>query len=97
MPLSTLARAIHGSQETGGILQIVLYVRGVGTTGLKLETWIEGATGIGVDDNIRFRFRRARRLFFCLAPGPGHGMGQRPADLTSLWASRRDDINIAGF
>ena len=31
----------------------MLYLRGVGTTGLKLETWIEGATGIGVDDNIR--------------------------------------------
>ena len=44
-----------------------------------------------------FRFRRARRLFFCVAPGPGLGMGQRPAELASLWASRRDDINIAGF
>ena len=44
-----------------------------------------------------FRFRRARRLFFCVAPGPGHGMGQRPAELASRWASRRDDINIAGF
>jgi hypothetical protein len=43
-----------------------------------------------------FRFRRARRLFFCVAPGPGHGNGPatgRP----NLWASRRDDINIAGF
>jgi uncharacterized protein (DUF2235 family) len=51
--VAVLARAIHGSQQTGGTLQIVLYVRGVGTTGLKLETWIEGATGFGVDDNIR--------------------------------------------
>ena len=41
--VAVLARAIHGSQQTGGTLQIVLYVRGVGTTGLKLETWIEGA------------------------------------------------------
>src|ERR1700722_18030432 len=55
--VAILARAIHGSQETGGILQIVLYARGVGTTGLKLETWIEGATGIGVDDNIRSAYQ----------------------------------------
>src|SRR5260221_10185281 len=55
--VAILARAIHGSQETGGILHIVLYVRGVGTTGLKLETWIEGATGIGVDDNIRSAYQ----------------------------------------
>ena len=53
--VAIMARAIHGSQQTGGTLQIVLYLRGVGTTGLKLETWIEGATGFGVDDNIRFR------------------------------------------
>jgi Uncharacterized alpha/beta hydrolase domain (DUF2235) len=32
--VSQIARAIHGSQEIGGILQIVLYLRGVGTTGL---------------------------------------------------------------
>jgi uncharacterized protein (DUF2235 family) len=48
-----IAKAIHGSQQTGGILQAVLYLRGVGTSGLKAETWIEGATGLGVDDNIR--------------------------------------------
>jgi uncharacterized protein (DUF2235 family) len=48
-----IAKAIHGSQETGGILQIVLYLRGVGTSGLKPEAWIEGATGLGVDDNVR--------------------------------------------
>jgi uncharacterized protein (DUF2235 family) len=55
--VAILARAIHGSQQTGGVLQIVLYLRGVGTSGLKLETWIEGATGIGVDDNIRSAYQ----------------------------------------
>ncbi len=48
-----IAKAIHGFQETGGVFQIVLYLRGIGTSGLKGETWIEGATGLGVDDNIR--------------------------------------------
>jgi uncharacterized protein (DUF2235 family) len=54
--VALLARAIHGSQQTDGIIQIVLY-RGVGTTGLKLETWIEGATGLGIDDNIRSAYQ----------------------------------------
>jgi uncharacterized protein (DUF2235 family) len=47
-----IAKAIHGWQDTSGVLQVVLYLRGVGTSGLKAETWIEGATGLGVDDNI---------------------------------------------
>lgn len=48
-----IAKSMHASQQTGGTLQIVLYLRGVGTSGLKVETLIEGATGLGVDDNIR--------------------------------------------
>ncbi|MGA7808388.1 DUF2235 domain-containing protein [Bradyrhizobium sp.] len=55
--VAILARSIHATQETGGILQIVLYLRGVGTTGLKLETLIDGAEGIGVDDNIRSAYQ----------------------------------------
>jgi uncharacterized protein (DUF2235 family) len=54
--VAILARAVHGSQQTD-VLQIVLYLRGVGTTGLKLETWIEGVTGVGVDDNIRSAYQ----------------------------------------
>jgi uncharacterized protein (DUF2235 family) len=64
--VAIMARSIHGSQETGGIIQIVLYVRGVGTTGLKLETWIEGATGVGIDDNIRSAYQ-----FICQNYLPG--------------------------
>jgi uncharacterized protein (DUF2235 family) len=45
-----IARSIHASQGTGGILQIVLYLRGVGTSGLKIETIVEGAVGLGVDE-----------------------------------------------
>ena len=55
--VAILARSVHATQETGGILQIVLYLRGVGTTGLKLETLIDGAEGIGVDDNIRSAYQ----------------------------------------
>jgi uncharacterized protein (DUF2235 family) len=45
-----IARSIHASQGTGGVLQIVLYLRGVGTSGLKIETIVEGAVGLGVDE-----------------------------------------------
>jgi uncharacterized protein (DUF2235 family) len=48
-----IARAIHATQHTGGVMQIVLYLRGVGTSGLRIERLIEGAIGLGVDDNIR--------------------------------------------
>ena len=55
--VARLARAIHGSQHTGGTFQIVLYIRGVGTTGLKIETWVEGAIGLGIDENIRSAYQ----------------------------------------
>src|SRR5260370_21313371 len=55
--VAIIARSVHGSQQTGGVLQIVLYLRGVGTSGLKLESFIEGATGVGVDDNIRSAYQ----------------------------------------
>jgi uncharacterized protein (DUF2235 family) len=55
--VAVLARSIHGSQETGNITQIVLYLRGVGTTGLKFGDVIAGAVGIGVDENIRSAYQ----------------------------------------
>lgn len=64
--VARLARAVHGSQQTGGVFQIVLYIRGVGTAGLKLETWIEGAIGLGIDDNIRSAYQ-----FICQNYVPG--------------------------
>jgi uncharacterized protein (DUF2235 family) len=64
--VALIARSVHGSQQTGGVLQIVLYLRGVGTSGLKLESWIEGATGVGVDDNIRSAYQ-----FICQNYIPG--------------------------
>src|SRR5579872_2340830 len=48
-----MARAIHATQRTGGVLQIVLYLSGVGTSGLEFEKLVAGAIGLGVDDNIR--------------------------------------------
>ena len=47
-----MARAIHATQKTDA-LQITLYLRGVGATGLRIEKLVEGGIGLGVDDNIR--------------------------------------------
>ncbi|MET1028054.1 MAG: DUF2235 domain-containing protein [Dongiaceae bacterium] len=51
--VALIARAIHATQETGGVQQSVLYLRGVGATGLEVQRIVEGATGLGIDDNIR--------------------------------------------
>jgi uncharacterized protein (DUF2235 family) len=51
--VTLIARAIHATQDTDGIQQSVLYLRGVGATGLDVQRVIEGATGLGIDDNIR--------------------------------------------
>lgn len=54
--VARIARAIHAHAGDGLIQQVVLYLRGVGTSGLHAETVIEGAIGLGVDDNIRSGF-----------------------------------------
>lgn len=51
--VARLARSIHATQTTEGVHQIVLYLRGVGTTGHAVERLLSGASGRGVDDNIR--------------------------------------------
>lgn len=51
--VALLARSVHATQDTGGIMQVVLYLRGVGTSGLQTEVLVEGATGLGIDENIR--------------------------------------------
>ena len=53
--VALMARSIHAYQDTGGVLQVVLYLRGVGTTGLHFETVFDGATGHGIADNILCR------------------------------------------
>ncbi|HYA80024.1 MAG TPA: DUF2235 domain-containing protein [Methylocystis sp.] len=50
--VALIARAIHANPE-GGPQQVVLYLRGVGSAGLVAETLWEGATGYGIDENIR--------------------------------------------
>lgn len=47
-----LSRAVHATQDTAHH-QIVLYLRGVGSTGVALERLVAGATGEGIDDIIR--------------------------------------------
>jgi uncharacterized protein (DUF2235 family) len=51
--VALMARAVHANQNTDGIAQIVLYLRGVGSSGLEVQRIFAGAVGQGVDDNIR--------------------------------------------
>lgn len=51
--VARISRAIHANAGTGGVPQLVLYLRGVGTTGLDADKIFDGATGLGIDDNIR--------------------------------------------
>ncbi|MCA1408515.1 DUF2235 domain-containing protein [Ensifer sp. IC3342] len=51
--VALIARAIRACQETGGIPQSVLYLRGVGSSGLQIQRILDGATGNGVDEIIR--------------------------------------------
>jgi uncharacterized protein (DUF2235 family) len=51
--VALMARAIHATVDTGGISQSVLYLRGVGSAGLTAQRIVDGATGLGVDENIR--------------------------------------------
>ncbi len=51
--VALISRAVHANTNTNGVPQSVLYLRGVGTTGLDAEKILAGATGLGIDDNIR--------------------------------------------
>lgn len=48
-----LARAVRANSGTDRVPQLTLYMRGVGTTGSAVQRMMDGATGDGVDDNIR--------------------------------------------
>lgn len=52
--VARIARAIRACQdERGGIPQSVLYLRGIGSSGLQIQRLLDGAIGTGVDENIR--------------------------------------------
>lgn len=57
--VAILARAIHGSQQTGGILQIVLYLRGVGT---KVSVWMT-ISARPINSSRRITYRAMRSIF----------------------------------
>jgi len=52
--VALMARAIRATpNKDTAESQIVLYLRGVGTAGLRVQRILEGATGLGLDDTIR--------------------------------------------
>ncbi len=51
--VARIARSIHANKNTEGMPQIVLYLRGIGAAGLQVQRLVEGATGLGIDENIK--------------------------------------------
>jgi uncharacterized protein (DUF2235 family) len=51
--VALLARAVRANSGDDGVPQLCLYLRGVGTSGSKLERLVAGATGSGTEDIIR--------------------------------------------
>ena len=54
---------MHATKGQSGVMQVVLYLRGVGTTGLKVGDIFAGAIGLGIDENIRSAY-----MFLCPKP-----------------------------
>lgn len=48
-----LSRAIRANSGSDGVPQLCIYLRGVGTSGSRLERLVAGATGSGTEDIIR--------------------------------------------
>lgn len=48
-----LSRAIRANSGGDGVPQLCIYLRGVGTSGSRLERLVAGATGSGIEDIIR--------------------------------------------
>lgn len=68
--VARIARAVRAT--SGDVPQLTLYLRGVGSTGIALQKLIEGATGEGIDDNIRSAYMFLAQNY--LPPGalPGY-------------------------
>jgi uncharacterized protein (DUF2235 family) len=79
--VARIARAVPVMARDGA-LQLVLYLRGVGTSGLTSERVIAGATGLGVDENIRSAY-----MFLA--------QNYQPPDVAAGYAG--DEIFLFGF
>lgn len=82
-----LSRAIRANSGTDGVPQFSIYLRGVGTSGSRLDRLIAGATGAGIDDIIRTAY-----LFLAQNYVPAHKDDQGrdvPADEIFLFGYSR--------
>jgi len=79
--VARMARAIRGSRDLASI-QLVLYLRGVGSTGILADRVVAGATGRGINDIIRSAY-----MFLCQNYVPADG--DNPADEIYLFGFSR--------
>lgn len=90
-----IARAVRGN--SGDIQQIVLYLRGVGSTGSQIQRLLAGATGAGVEDNIRSAYMFLAQNYRPARKEGGHDV---PADEIFLFGFSRGAFSarsLAGF
>ncbi|NDV87435.1 DUF2235 domain-containing protein [Aurantimonas aggregata] len=90
-----IARAVRGN--SGDIQQIVLYLRGVGSTGTQIDRLVAGATGAGVEDNIRSAYMFLAQNYRPARKEDGHDV---PADEIFLFGFSRGAFSVrslAGF
>ena len=93
--VAQLARAIRATTNTNGVPQLVLYLRGVGTSGLTAERVIAGATGLGIDDNIRSAYMFLAQNYVPRDDATGH-----PGDEIHLFGFSRGAFSarsLSGF
>ncbi|HLQ18436.1 MAG TPA: DUF2235 domain-containing protein, partial [Tabrizicola sp.] len=82
-----LSRAVRANSGTDGVPQFSIYLRGVGTSGSRLDRLIAGATGSGIEDIIRTAY-----LFLAQNYVPAHTDDQGrdvPADEIFLFGYSR--------
>jgi uncharacterized protein (DUF2235 family) len=96
--VALLARAVRANSGDDGVPQLCLYLRGVGTSGSKLERLVAGATGSGTEDIIRTAYMFLSQNY---VPAHKNDAGQEvPADEIFLFGYSRGAFaarSLAGF
>jgi uncharacterized protein (DUF2235 family) len=67
--VARIARAVRAHSGDDRVPQITLYLRGVGSTGGRIQRLVAGATGAGVEDNIRSAYMFLAQNFEPAADG----------------------------
>jgi uncharacterized protein (DUF2235 family) len=84
--VAKIARAVRANSGGDGVPQLVLYLRGVGTSGSPFSRLVAGATGAGIDDIIRSAYMFLAQNY---VPQSADDGGQAQADEIFLFGFSR--------